>query len=75
MEKKLYCVVVTDPNDTCGMEFPTIFHIRTTSSDLAEAKVNEELSSPEGDYEFDQDDINSLDIFTFEVTDLDILEA
>jgi hypothetical protein len=73
-EKKLYCVVVTDPADVLGcLDSPIIFHIRTTSSDQAEVKVKEELCS-EDEYGYDPDDVESLDIFTFEVTELDILE-
>ena len=72
-EKKLYCVVVTDPADVLGcLESPIIFHVKTTSSDRAEAKVKSELTSE--DYGYDPDDVEALDIFTFEVTELDILE-
>jgi len=74
IEKKLYCVVITDPADVLGcLESPIIFHIRTTSSDQAEVKVKEELCS-EDEYGYDPDDVEALDIFTFEVTELDILE-
>jgi hypothetical protein len=70
---KLYCVVVTDPADVLGcLESPIIFHIKTTSSVRAEAKVKSELISE--DYGYDPDDVEALDIFTFEVTELDILE-
>jgi len=70
---KLYCVVVTDPADVLGcLESPIIFHIKTTSSDRAETKVKSELTSE--DYGYDPDDVEALDIFTFEVTELDILE-
>jgi hypothetical protein len=73
-EKKLYCVVITDPADVLGcLESPIIFHIRTTSRDQAEVKVKEELCS-EDEYGYDPDDVEALDIFTFEVTELDILE-
>lgn len=74
-EKKLYCVVVTDPADVLGcLESPIIFHVRTTSSDRAEAKVKEDLCSEDG-YGYDPEDVeNGLDIFTFEVTGSDILE-
>jgi len=70
---KLYCVVVTDPADVQGcLESPIIFHIKTTSKDRAQTKVKSELISE--DYGYDPDDVEALDIFTFEVTALDILE-
>jgi hypothetical protein len=73
IEKKIYCVVVTDPADVLGcLESPIIFHVRTTSSDRAETKVKGELISE--DYGYDPDDVEALDIFPFEVTELDILE-
>jgi hypothetical protein len=74
IEKKLYCVVVTDPADVLGcLESPIIFHVRTTSRDRAEAKVKGELISE--DYDYDPEAVeNGLDIFTFELSNLDILE-
>jgi hypothetical protein len=74
IEKKLYCVVVTDPADVLGcLESPIIFHVRTTSSDRAETKVKGELISE--DYDYDPEAVeNGLDIFAFEITNLDILE-
>jgi len=74
IEKKLYCVVVTDPADVLGcLESPIIFHVRTTSSDRAETKVKGELISE--DYDYDPEVVeNGLDIFTFELSNLDILE-
>jgi len=73
-EKKLYCVVVTDPADVLGcLESPIIFHVKTTSSDRAETKVKGELISE--DYDYDPEAVeNGLDIFAFEITNLDILE-
>ena len=73
-EKKLYCVVVTDPADVLGcLESPIIFHIKTDEAPAAEAKVIEELTSE--DYGYDIEDVAGLDIFTFEVTELDIVEG
>ena len=74
IEKKLYCVVVTDPADVLGcLESPIIFHVKTTSSDRAETKVKGELTSE--DYDYDPEAVeNGLDIFAFEITNLDILE-
>ena len=74
-EKKLYCVVVTDPaEDVLGcLASPIIFHIKTDEAAAAEAKVIEELTSE--DYGYDIEDVTGLDIFVFEVTELDILEG
>jgi hypothetical protein len=69
--KKLFCVVVTDHNDTIGLVSPIIFHIKCEDSNQAESKVQEML---EEEYKYVPDDVEVLDIFTFEVTDLDIIE-
>ena len=73
-EKKLYCVVVTDPADVLGcLESPIIFHVKTDEAAAAEAKVIEELTSE--DYDYDPEAVeNGIDIFTFELSNLDILE-
>ena len=71
---KLYCVVVTDPDDVLGcLESPIIFHIKTNSLFTAEEKVKSELISE--DYSYELNDVDGLDIFVFEVTELDIIEA
>lgn len=73
-EKKLYCVVVTDPADVLGcLESPIIFHVKSDTQSEAEEKVKSELASE--DYGYDPEDIEGLDIFTFEVTELDIIEG
>ena len=69
--KKLFCVSVTDPSENVGLDSPIIFHIKCETSDQAEEAVREML---EEEYEYDTDQIESFDIFTFEVTDLDIIE-
>ena len=69
--KKLFCVVVTDPNDEVGLESPWIFHISCADSDQAEEKSKELLST---DHEYSEENIESLDFFSFELRDLDIIE-
>jgi hypothetical protein len=69
----LYCVVVTDPADVLGcLESPIIFHVKSISADRAEERTKSELTSE--DYGYDPEDVENLDIFTFKVTNLDILE-
>ena len=73
-EKKLYCVVVTDPADVLGcLESPIIFHIKTDTKAAAEEKIKAELTSE--DYDYEPESVEELDIFILEVTELDILEG
>jgi hypothetical protein len=69
--KKLFCVVVTDPDYVIGLDSPIIFHIKCEDSNTAEEAVNEMASK---EYAYDPQDVDHLDIFSFEVTDLDIIE-
>ena len=70
--KKLFCVVVTDPAYVIGLDSPIIFHIKCEDSNTAEeTAVNEMVGE---DYGYDPQDVDNLDIFAFEVTDLDIIE-
>ena len=69
--KKLFCTVVTDPNGCIDLESPLIFHIKGNNSTQVEDAVHEILGN---EYEYELDWIKELDIFTFEVTDLDIIE-
>jgi outer membrane receptor for ferrienterochelin and colicins len=70
--KKLFCVVVTDPAYVVGLDSPIIFHIKCEDSNTAEeTAVNVMVGE---DYEYDPQDVDNLDIFSFEVTDLDIIE-
>jgi hypothetical protein len=71
--KELFCVVVTDPNYVIGLDSPIIFHVECESREQAEDFVVEELSSEE-DYGYPPEDVESLDIFSFSVTDLDIIK-
>lgn len=71
-QKKLYCVVVTDPAGELGLDSPVIFHVKAELPEKAENIVNEELLSE--DYGYEEDDIAILEMFTFEVTELDIIE-
>jgi hypothetical protein len=69
--KKLFCVVVTDPAYVIGLDSPIIFHIKCEDSDKAEEAVKEMLGE---EYEYDPQDVDNLDTFSFEVTDVDIIE-
>ncbi len=71
-QKKLYCVVVSDPHGALGLDSPVVFHVKSESQDSAEIIVSEELLGE--DYDYDKDDLAYLDMFTFEVTELDIIE-
>jgi hypothetical protein len=71
--KKLFCVVVTDPDYVIGLDSPIIFHVRCKTLTEAEEFVDKELSLE--DYGYDPDSVENLDIFTFEVIELDIQEV
>ena len=67
--KKLFCVVATDPSGEVGLISPIIFHIKCEELSQAEDEADRLLEEDHG-YKISKD----LDIFTFEVTDLDIKE-
>jgi hypothetical protein len=69
--KKLFCIVVTDPSGDIGLDSPIIFHIKGNNQTQVEDATNELL---EDEYGYDADIVKGLDIFSFEVTDLDIIE-
>ena len=69
--KKLFCVVVADAHEMVGLDSPIVFHIKCEDSDKAEEAVKEML---EEEYGYDAEIIEDLDIFAFEVTDLDIID-
>ena len=71
--KQLFCVVVTDPEDVIGLESPIIYHVECDSQEQAEAFAIEDLSSEE-DYGYEKEDVDALDVFSFPVTDLDIIK-
>jgi len=69
----LYCVVVTDTDNVLGcLESPIIFHVKSISAARAEERAKSELTSE--DYGYDPEDVENLYVFTFKVTNLDILE-
>ena len=70
--KKLFCVVVTDPDYVIGLDSPIIFHIKCEDSNTAEEEAVSEMIGEE--YGYDPQDVDRLDVFSFEVTDLDIIE-
>ncbi len=70
--KKLFCVVVTDVEYIIGLDSPIIFHMRCDDPlNKVEEAVKEML---EEEYGYDPQDVDHLDIFSFEVTDVDIIE-
>jgi hypothetical protein len=69
--KKLFCVCVTDPNNVYGLESPIIFHVKCEDSNKADEEVRGML---EEEYEYEKEWINELEIFTFEVSDSEIIE-
>ena len=71
--KQLFCVIVTDPNEVIGLDSPIIFHVECDSQEQAEAFAIEDLSSEE-DYGYEKEDVDALDVFSFPVTDLDIIK-
>jgi len=71
--KQLFCVIVTDPDCVIGLDSPVIFHVECDSQEQAEAFVINDLSSPE-DYGYEQEDIDTLDIFSYPVTAENIIK-
>jgi hypothetical protein len=69
--KKLFCAVVSDPDDVYGLVSPIIYHIKGNNSTQVEDAVREML---EDEYDYEPKWIEQLDIFTFEVTDVEIIE-
>jgi len=68
--KRLFCTVVTDFNGT--FDSPIIFHIRAETMDHAEKCTREQLV----EYGYDKETIDdNFDMFTFEVSEADIIEA
>jgi hypothetical protein len=68
--KKLFCVVVTDSTGY-GLDSPLIFHIKGNNSTQVEDAVQEMLTE---EYAHELKRIKEFDIFTLDVTDLDIIE-
>jgi len=71
--KQLFCVVVTDPDYVVGLDSPIIFHVECENKEQAEDFALEDLSSEE-DYGYEKEDVDALDVFSFPVTDLDIIK-
>jgi hypothetical protein len=69
--KKLFCVVVSDEGYSVGLDSPVIFHIKCKESEQAEDEVKKMMAD---EYGYDEEVIDELDIFSFEVTDVDIIE-
>ena len=69
--KKLFCVVVSDAGYSTGLDSPVIFHIKCEQSEQAEDEVKGMMVD---EYGYDGEAIDEFDIFSFEVTDADIIE-
>jgi hypothetical protein len=72
--KKLFCVIVTDPDDLAGMlgpVSPIIFHIESDTEDEAEEFVRENLIEEHG---YEEDEVEGFEIISLEVTSEDIIK-
>jgi hypothetical protein len=69
--KKLFCTVVTDPTGFTSLESPIVFHTRCEDQDRADDNVREILVD---DYSFEPECVDNFDIFTFEVSEDEIIE-
>jgi hypothetical protein len=72
--KKLFCVIVTDPDDLAGMlgpVSPIIFHIESDTEDEAEEFVRENLIEEHG---YEEDEVEGFEIISLEVTTEDIIK-
>ena len=70
--KKLFCVVVTDVEYIIGLDSPIIFHMRCDDPlNKVEEAVKERLVE---EYGFLEETTELVDIFSFEVRDVDIIE-
>lgn len=74
MNTKLFCVCVTDPNETIGLDSPMIFHIKCEYPDQAIEKAEQILMDGD-EYNIEDAWIPTLDLFAVEVTGLDIIEV
>jgi len=71
--KKLFCVVLTDLEGF--LESPMIYHIKAETQHQAEEKALSELVENLAGIDTIEEAVESFDPFSFEVTDLDIIEA
>lgn len=72
--KKLFCVIVTDPDDLAGMlgpVSPIIFHVESDTEDEAEEYVRENLIEECG---YEEDSVDGFEIFSIEVKDEEIVK-
>ncbi len=70
--KKLFCVVVAEAGYLVGLESPIVYHVRCEDSDKANEAIKEMLVE---EYEYDPEIVKDhLDIFSFEVTENDIID-
>jgi len=69
--KKLFCIVITDPEENTELSAPLVFHAMAETQDQVEVAVYEILVE---DYEYDSMTIISLEFLIFEVLDTNILK-
>jgi hypothetical protein len=72
--KKLFCVIVTDPDDLAGMlgpVSPIIFHVECDTEEKAEEFVRENLIEECG---YEEDVVEGFEIISLEVTTEDIIK-
>jgi len=69
--KKLFCIVITDPEENTELSAPLVFHVMAETQDQVEVAVYEILVE---DYEYDSMTIISLEFLIFEVLDTNILK-
>jgi len=71
--RKLFCVIVTDPNEASGMLgpiSPIVFHIESISQEEAEEFVKENLIEEHG---YSLDEVEEFEILPLEVIADDII--
>lgn len=72
--KKLFCVIVTDPDEVAGMLgpiSPIIFHVESDTEDEAEEYVRENLIEEHG---YEEDEVEEFEILSIEVKDEEIVK-
>ena len=72
--KKLFCVIVTDPDDLAGMfgpVSPIIYHVESDTEDEAEEYVTENLIE---ECVYEEEGVDGFEIFSIEVKDEEIVK-
>lgn len=70
--KKLFCVVIAEAGYLAGLESPIVYHVRCENSGEANDAIKEMLVD---EYGYDPEIVKDhLDVFSFEVTENDIID-